>query len=88
MGEYSRHHLYTVDLNKPMKRYSCGILLATGDYNGDDFTFALNRDGVAYGPEALPYMYGYFTRPDGVTVQFDKTNLTEDGTFALTLDKK
>lgn len=88
MGEYARHHYYTVDLNKPLTRHFCGLLLATGDDNGDEITFALNRGGVAYKPTVLPSFLGYFDRADGVTVQFDQQHLKADGTVTLTLDKK
>ena len=47
MGEYSRHHLYTVDLNKPLKRHYMGLLLAEGDVQGDILTsWALRRKAI------------------------------------------
>lgn len=88
MGEYSRHHYYTVDLNKPLQRHFCGLLLATNDDRGDEITFAMNRGGVPYMPEIMPTFSGYFVRPDGVTVRFDVQHLQLDSTVTLTLDKK
>lgn len=88
MGEYSRHHLYTVDLNKPLKRHYMGLLLAEGDVQGDTFTFKVERDGEAFNATGIPYMKGYLTRSDGVTVCFDEEYLADDGTVSLTLDKK
>ena len=87
MGEYSRHHTYTVDLNKSLQRHFCGILLAEGDSAGDDFTFALKRDGALYKPEIIPAIVGYFIRPDGVTIELDGKHSHDDGVAALTLDK-
>ena len=87
MGDYARHHHYTVDLNKPLQRHFCGILLAEGDYQGDAFTFTLNRDGVAYKPSTLPYIRGYFKRSDGGTVWFDAQHLS-NSSVTLTLSKE
>lgn len=67
MATIARKHLYTVDLNKPLTRQSCGILLAEGDNNGDCFSFTLVRDGVAVNPGGLS-VTAYFIREDGNTV--------------------
>lgn len=68
MASITRNHLYTVDLNKPLLRQDCGILLAEGDNNGDCFSFALVRDGVAVIPGGALSVTAYFIRDDGNTV--------------------
>lgn len=87
MGEYARHHQYTVDLDKPLQRHFCGVLLAEGDYRGDAFTFTLNRGGVAYKPSTAPYIRGYFKRSDGGTVWFDAQHLS-NSSVTLTLSEE
>lgn len=88
MGEFARHHYYTVDMDKPLKRQSMGILLAKGDAQGDTFVIKVERGGEAFIKNRLPHMKGYLTRSDGVTVLFDEDHLSKDGTVSLTLDKK
>lgn len=88
MGDSARHHNYTVDLNKPLQRHFCGVLLASGDNEGDDFIFTVKRDGTVFKPEVLPIMRGYFLRSDGVTVRVTGSHLSGDGVVTVTLDKK
>ena len=68
MGEFARYHQYTVDLNKPLTRQSMGLLLASGDVNGDEFVFTLRRGGEAYDPSVIPLVTAHFMRQDGSTV--------------------
>lgn len=88
MGDYARHHNYTVDLNKPLQRHFCGVLLASDDREADDFIFTVKRDGVTYRPGVFPIMYGYFVRSDGVTVRIEGTSLSGNGVMSVTLPKE
>lgn len=88
MGEYARHHNYTVDLNKPLQRHFCGVLLAGGDNDGDDFIFTVKRDGEVYKPDTIPFSEGHFIRSDGVTVKLQGTHLSDDGVATVTLAKE
>lgn len=71
MGEITRNHFYTVDMDKPLMRQDCGVLLAEGDNNGDRFSFALNRGGVALALDNAVSVTMYFVRQDGFTVFLD-----------------
>jgi len=71
MGEIKRNHFYTVDMDKPLMRQDCGVLLAEGDNNGDCFSFALNRGGVALALDNAVSVTMYFVRQDGFTVFLD-----------------
>lgn len=88
MGDYARHHQYTVDLNKPLKRHFCGVLLAGGDNDGDDFIFAVKRDGEAYKPDTLPLPEYFFLRSDGKTVVHYCDHMTKDGIVTVTLPRE
>lgn len=70
MGEITRNHLYTVDLNKPLTRQNGGILLAEGDNKGDCIRVALVRDGAAVDLTGAT-VKGYFIRGDGATEELD-----------------
>lgn len=73
MASITRNHIYTVDLNKPLTRQSCGILLAEGDNNGDCFSFALVRDGVIAALDSTAVVSAYMIRQDGSTVPVNGT---------------
>lgn len=88
MGEFARHHYYTVDMDKPLERRSCGLLIASDDNNGDDFTFTLKRGGEQFSVRINPIISGYFVRSDGITVELKGTYSSDEGSATLTLDKK
>lgn len=88
MGEYSRHHHYTIDLDKPLVRHSWGTLLARGDIHADDIVLTLTRGGEPYKPTVYPVFIGDMLRADGKTVLFDQQDMRYDSTVALTLDNK
>ena len=68
MASITRNHLYTVDMDKPLMRQNCGVLLAEGDNNGDCFRFSLMRSGVELVPGGAMSVTAYFIRQDGNTV--------------------
>lgn len=98
MGENTRNHYYNVDLNKPLsKRYS-GLLLATGDNNGDVFHFAISKDGVNLADNDAVTFTAFFIRGDDITVTpevvkengavhvaLDDTCYRREGRFVLTV---
>lgn len=64
-------HIYTVDLNQPLKRHNVG-LLATYDKKANRFGAKITRNGAEvdvsnYAAKA------YFIRPSGDTIEFDGT---------------
>lgn len=84
MGENTRNHYYNVDLNKPLsKRYS-GLLLASGDNNGDVFHFAISKDGVNLVENDSVTFTAYFIRGDDITVTPEVVK--ENGVVHVTLD--
>lgn len=80
MGEITRNYLYTVDLNKPLMRQNCGILLAEGDSNGDCFSFTLMRGGTVVNPGKNAAVTAFFIRQDRNTVYItgENTNITNN----------
>lgn len=69
MDQTMYEHIYTVDLNQPMKRHDVG-LLATYDKKANRFGAKLTRDGAAVDVSGCA-VYGYFIRPNEHTVLFN-----------------
>ena len=82
MGNITRNHNITVDMNKPLTRQHVGYLLAEGDNKGDCFTFTLQRGGraIAGGMDVSAYL----VRQDGSTVFL--TGEAEGNKASVTLD--
>lgn len=92
----TRNHNYTIDLDKPLSRQNMGLLLATGDSNGDVFNFDLTRSGTAESLSGAVTVAGYFVRNDAATIAMygsysgNRASVTlpascyvEDGNFTL-----
>ena len=68
MGEITRNHNYTVDMNKPLTRQSNSLLLASGDNNGDCIIVTLMRGNAALVLDEAATVSAYFIQQDGNTV--------------------
>ena len=89
MGEYSKRHYYSVDLDDQIVQHSCGLLLVHDDKEADEIVVVMTRSGVPYIPNPIPTIIGYMQRSDGVTVRFDMQNdMNTDGVVGVTLCKE
>lgn len=86
MGEITRNHYFTVDLDKPLIRLYSGLLLASGDNNGDIFHFTLKRNGANVALADGVEFTAHFIRADDVTVYPECVN--DNGVVHVTLDEK
>lgn len=69
MAMITRNHYFTVDMDKPLIRQACGMLLAEGDTNGDCIYFTMMRNGHELSVSDATAT-AYFIRQDGNTVLF------------------
>ena len=97
MGDTIRKDIATIDINKPLRRESCGVLLAVGDEYANRFGAHIVRNGATVDVSGCT-VSGFFIRADGVTVPLEgvaegntvyvdlsASCYTCDGTFTLAL---